>query len=167
MNVSAENPPDLSPMNAIIKYLQERITPEDTPADRCCKWQLDRVKQVDAVSITRIFSPAKVKAMKALQKQCYYNAVAIALENEGFMYVEGYLLPRECPVPMPHAWNKDARGNYFDVTTEIMLEKKPGDAHRFAVFETKDGGILKKWLHEMGRSPMLLFYLTSVEHLLK
>jgi len=48
-----------------------------------------------------------------------------------------------------------------------MLEKKPGDAHRFTVFETKDGGILRRWLREMGRSPMLLFNLKSVEHLLK
>nr|MDO8111641.1 hypothetical protein [Candidatus Sigynarchaeota archaeon] len=67
-------------MSTIAEYMKARITPDNTPADRCCRWQLSRVKQVDIVSITRIFSPANVKAIKALKEQCYYNAVTIALE---------------------------------------------------------------------------------------
>lgn len=46
--------------------------------------------------------------------ECYHNAGDIALSDERFEYVQGFLY--HAPVLIPHAWNVDTNGGILDST---------------------------------------------------
>lgn len=48
--------------------------------------------------------------------QCHTNAVNLALDNDSWIYCEGYALFKETSLPVVHAWVADGSGNAIDNT---------------------------------------------------
>lgn len=63
----------------------------------------------------RFFDVSKLKAafISGTPKQCFNNSVELAVRVKGYRYVEGLALTEGLPLPVSHAWNVDAFGEFF------------------------------------------------------
>ena len=90
--------------------------------------KVEDANSVDIVSLSEVFSPEEIKAIKKYvrpkAKMCYKNAYMLCdyfdMEGHDVKYVEGYLNMRGLPIE--HAFNC-VDGKYVDITMELALGK--------------------------------------------
>jgi hypothetical protein len=64
------------------------------------------------------FAPLPKNIEPGLPKNCYYNCLEIVEEDSHFIYCEGYALPEDGILPVPHAWLINFDGRVIDPTWE-------------------------------------------------
>jgi hypothetical protein len=80
------------------------------------EWFIGRAKVDDYEIATKWRKSERPKA-----QQCFFNAQAFCMENQGYRYLEGYMLIGGWP--LQHAWIVMKDGNVVDFTLEAVLRK--------------------------------------------
>lgn len=81
----------------------------------------------------RLWEPAPLPGDVPLgePKRCFENVAMFVVERDDLTYVEGYALPQDCPIPIPHAWLVDRDGGVVERTL-----RSPGTVYFGVAFRT-------------------------------
>lgn len=76
-------------------------------------WGVEDFVLQNGIQFTK-FTKKNVK--RGTMKECYRNAYLASLHNKTLVYVEGYAIPANVPLPLAHAWCVDMEGHIHEVT---------------------------------------------------
>jgi len=137
-------------MNSILEYFKNYIkTYEIALTKQSFDFITSNATPIAVKPVKMLFPVNIVSELEKFAKvsSCFENAIQSAIKTENVSYVEGFLINKQFPIPVRHAWNVIAPSNsHFDITIELALHGDLNDSHRIAIFSTRDARLFKQWL---------------------
>lgn len=92
-------------------------------------------------------TPLQKPYVKDTPKYCFFNSYKLALEYPSLLYVEGFAMIRNLPIPIHHAWCIDKNDPYKVIDVTADLESYIGIPFKRNVFymNWKTGSLLDDW----------------------